>query len=90
MSSRKFSGNLDEFERWSADEIARKQSRKSKRKINEDEFSVQSDNEIRCINGKDSILISPIFEWTEKDVWYFLDNIIKLLIVNFTMKGIIA
>ena len=77
VSSRKCSGNLDEFERWRADEIARKQSRKTKRKINEDEFSVQSDNEIRCINGKDSILISPIFEWTEKDVWYFLDNIIK-------------
>lgn len=77
ISSRKFSGSLDEFERWSADEIKRKQSRNSKRKINEDEFSVQSDNEVRCINGKDSILISPIFEWTEKDVWYFLNNIIK-------------
>lgn len=77
VSRRKFSGNLYEFEQWSAVEIVRKQSRKSKRKINEDEFSVQSDNEVRCINGKDSILISPIFEWTEKDVWYFLDNIIK-------------
>lgn len=77
VSGRKFSGNLYEFEQWSADEIVRKQSRKSKRKINEDEFSVQSDNEVRCINGKDSILISPIFEWTYKDVWYFLDNIIK-------------
>ena len=77
VSSKKFSGNLDEFERWSAEEIGRKQKRKSKRKINEDEFSVKTDNEVRCINGKDSILISPIFDWTEKDVWYFLNNIIK-------------
>ena len=77
VSSKKFSGNLDEFEQWSAEEIGRKQKRKSKRKINEDEFSVNTDNEVRCINGKDSILISPIFDWTEKDVWYFLDNIIK-------------
>ena len=77
VSSKKFSGNLDEFEKWSVEEIGRKQKRKSKRKINEDEFSVKTDNEVRCINGKDSILISPIFDWTEKDVWYFLNNIIK-------------
>ena len=77
VSSKKFSGNLDEFEQWSTEEIGRKQKRKSKRKINEDEFSVKTDNEVRCINGKDSILISPIFDWTEKDVWYFLNNIIK-------------
>ena len=77
VSSKKFSGNLDEFEDWSKSEIESKTKRKSKRKINEDEFSVNTDNEVRCINGKDSILISPIFDWTEKDVWYFLNNIIK-------------
>lgn len=77
VSSKKFSGGLDEFEKWSTEEIERKTKRKSKRKIGEDEFSVKTDNEVRCINGKDSILISPIFDWTEKDVWYFLDNIIK-------------
>lgn len=72
-SKKKFSGNLEEFEEWSAEEV----QRKTKRKINEDEFSVQSDNEVRCINGKDSILISPIIEWTDEEVWYFLNNIIK-------------
>ena len=77
VSRKKFSGNLDEFEDWSKSEIESKTKRKSKRKINEDEFSVKTDNEVRCINGKDSILISPIFDWTEKDVWYFLNNIIK-------------
>lgn len=76
VSSKKFSGNLEEFEEWSKSEIGRKQ-KKMKRKLNEDEFSVKSDNEVRCINGKDSILISPIFDWTEKDVWYFLNNVIK-------------
>ena len=77
VSNRKFSGDLDEFLKWRDDQIVYKQNRKSKRKINEDEFSVISDNEIRCINGKDSILISPIFDWNDKDVWYFLNNIIK-------------
>ena len=76
VSNKKFSGSLDEFEDWSKAEIERKTNRKSKRKINEDEFSVKSDSEVHCINGKDSILISPIFDWTEKDIWYFLDKII--------------
>ena len=76
VSRKKFSGNLDEFEQWSKEQIE-KQQKKSKRKINEDEFSVKSDNEVRCINGKDSILVSPIFQWTDKDVWYFLNNVIK-------------
>ena len=76
VSNKKFSGSLDEFEDWSKAEIERKTKRNSKRKINEDEFSVKSDSEVHCINGKDSILISPIFDWTEKDIWYFLDKII--------------
>ena len=75
VSNKNFSGNIDEFEQWSEKEIEKKRL-KLKRKLNEDEFSVKTDNEIRCINGKDSILMSPIFQWTERDVWYFLDNII--------------
>jgi phosphoadenosine phosphosulfate reductase len=77
VSNKRFSGSLDEFEEWSRSEIERKQKKKAKRKINEDEFSIKTDSEIRCINGKDSILISPIFDWTEKDVWYFLNNVVK-------------
>lgn len=75
VSNKNFSGNLDEFEQWSEKEIEKKRL-KLKSKLNEDEFAVKTDNEIRCINGKDSILVSPIFQWTERDVWYFLDNII--------------
>ena len=84
VSSRKFSGNFECFEIWQEQELEKRKAklvRKMKRegkKINEDEFSVQRDNEIRCINGKDSILISPIFEWTEQDVWYFLNNVVKV------------
>ena len=74
VSVKKFSGNIDEFKEWSNKQIERKKKRTLK---NQDEFSVKNDNEVRCINGKDSILISPIFNWTQKDVWYFLNNIIK-------------
>lgn len=77
VTDKKFSGNLEEFEAWSKEQIE-KQQKKSKRKINEDEFSIKSDNEVRCINGKDSILVSPIFQWTDKDVWYFLNEVVKV------------
>ena len=29
---------------------------------------------IQCINGKEKIIINPILEWTEKEVWQFLNN----------------
>lgn len=77
VSSRKFSGDLEGFKAWSKSEIERKTA-KMKRKVNEDEFSVKSDNEVRCINGKDSILVSPIFQWTDRDVWYFLNEIVQV------------
>lgn len=74
VSAKKFSGNIEEFKKWSKKQIESKKKRTLK---NQDEFSVKNDNEVRCINGKDSIIISPIFNWTQKDVWYFLNNIIK-------------
>ncbi len=74
VSAKKFSGNIEEFKEWSNKQIERKKKRKLK---NQDEFSVKNDNEVRCIKGKDSIIISPIFDWTQKDVWYFLNNIVK-------------
>ena len=84
VSDKRFSGNLDEFEQWRKAEIAKREERlikKMKRegkKVNEDEFSLQSDNEVRCINGKDSILVSPIFNWTERDVWTFLNDVVRV------------
>ena len=84
VSDKRFSGNLDEFEQWRKAEIAKREERlikKMKRegkKVNEDEFSLQSDNEVRCINGKDSILVSPIFNWTERDVWTFLNEVVRV------------
>lgn len=84
VSNKAFSGNFEEFGEWRKKTIEEKEAkliRKMKRegkKVNEDEFSLQSDNEVRCINGKDSILVSPIFEWTEKDVWTFLNDVVRV------------
>ena len=84
VSSKKFSGNLEQFYKWQKEQIEKKEEkllRKMKRegkKVNEDFFSADKENEVRCINGKDSILISPIFEWSEADVWYFLNEVVKV------------
>lgn len=47
-----------------------------KGKRNEETFDQWSEHEekmVTCVGGKDKILVSPILEWTEKDVWEFLD-----------------
>ena len=84
VSGKQFSGNLEEFFDWREHRLQEKEEkliRKMKRegkKVNEDFFSAEKEHEVRCINGKDSILVSPIFEWTEQDVWYFLDEVVKV------------
>lgn len=43
--------------------------RKESRKVmNLDEME---DNEFRCVGGRDKIMVYPLLEWTEKDVWEF-------------------
>ena len=31
-----------------------------------------------CIHGKESLLVSPIIYWTEKDVWEFLNDVVRV------------
>jgi phosphoadenosine phosphosulfate reductase len=37
-----------------------------------DQFNIDNKNQILCINGKDKILLSPIIDWTNSDVWSFI------------------
>ncbi|MEX0598909.1 MAG: phosphoadenosine phosphosulfate reductase family protein [Candidatus Paceibacterota bacterium] len=39
-----------------------------------DQFNIDNENQILCINGKDKILLSPIINWTNSDVWNFIRN----------------
>lgn len=65
ISRHKFSGDFEEFENYRDIKLSIINQKKGKQ--------VQSG----CISGKDTIIINPIIDWTEKDVWYFLNNIIK-------------
>ena len=41
---------------------------------NFDQFSEHKEKMMACVKGKDKIMVSPILEWTEKDVWNFLND----------------
>ena len=73
VSGRKFSGHMDEFEDWQEKRIRRKM-----KNLNQDQFSDVKESEVRCINGKDKILLNPIIDWTEGDVWEFLNKVVEV------------
>lgn len=33
---------------------------------------------VQCIRGKDKIVINPIIDWSETDVWYFLNEVARV------------
>lgn len=37
-----------------------------------DQFNRVREQDFQCIKGKDKLLISPIIEWTDKDIWSFI------------------
>lgn len=69
VTRHKFSGNLNEFEEWQQEQLAKKF-----KNLNHDQFSIDKETEVKCIGGKDSILVSPIINWTDRDVWDFLNG----------------
>lgn len=55
-----------------------RKKRNSGRKPRKGTFSiinVNGESEVGCIRGKESLLISPIIDWTEDDVWTFLNTL---------------
>ena len=56
-----------------------------------DQFNNYRETQVGCVNGKDKVLISPIFRWTDSDVWNFIrsQNIpyCKLYNEGFTRIG---
>ena len=71
VSNHGYSGDLEGLAEY------RKQ-RNSGRKPRKGTFSiinVNGESEVGCIHGKESLLISPIIDWTEDEVWTFLNTL---------------
>lgn len=82
ISNRKFSGNFEQFTKWQEEKI-----RKKYKNLNQDQFSYDQQQQVRCIGGKDSILVSPIIDWTERDVWEFLNKVCEVPHCELYDKG---
>ena len=77
ISSRKFSGTLDGLEEYRQEQKAKRARRKSK-KDGVNIMNADQEQTLGCIHGKESLLISPIIHWTERDVWEFLNNVVQV------------
>lgn len=86
ISNHKFSGNLDDLEEYRQVQKAKRARRRSKK----DGVNItNADNEqtLGCINGKESLLISPIINWSEHDVWEFLNDVVSVPHCSLYDKG---
>lgn len=71
VSNHGYSGDLEGLAEY-------RKKRNSGRKPRKGTFSiinVNGESEVGCIHGKESLLISPIIDWTASDVWTFLNTL---------------
>ena len=73
INNRKFSGNLDELDDYRKARNAQKRGRKPKGYREVTIVNATGERTLGCIRGKESLLISPIINWTDDDVWTFLN-----------------
>ena len=43
-----------------------------------DQWSHHEEKIVTCVGGKDKIVVSPILEWEDADVWEFLNNVVEV------------
>ncbi len=78
IDSRKFSGTLEELDAYRAARSEKESKPHRGRPSKAKQITiVNADGErtLGCINGKESLLISPIIEWTEAEIWAFLNTL---------------
>lgn len=75
ISSRKYSGDLEGLDEYRKARNAQKRGRKPKNYREVTIVNATGERTLGCIRGKESLLISPIIEWTDDDVWTFLNTL---------------
>ena len=75
ISSRKYSGDLEGLDDYRKARNAQKRGRKPKNNREVTIVNATGERTLGCIRGQESLLISPIIEWTYGDVWTFLNTL---------------
>ena len=77
INNRKFSGTLEGLDEY-RQELKAKRARRKSQKNGVNITNADQEQTLGCISGKESLLISPIIHWSEKDVWEFLNEVIEV------------
>ena len=77
VTDHKFSGDFEQFEQWSEQRKAKK-LKKLQKDTQFDQFSEHKEQMVTCVGGKDKIVISPILDWSDRDVWEFLNDVLRV------------
>ena len=77
INNRKFSGTLEGLDEY-RQQLKVKRAKKKSQKEGINIMNADQEQTLGCISGKESILISPIIHWTEKDVWEFLNKVMEV------------
>lgn len=76
ITNHKYSGSLEGLDEFRDKRNSQKRGRPTRWGIHEINITNASDERtIGCIRGYESLLISPIIEWTDDDVWLFLNTL---------------
>lgn len=86
ISNWKFSGTLEGLDEY-RQELKAKRARRKSKKNGVNITNADQEQTLGCISGKESILISPIIHWTEKDVWEFLNKVMEVPRCSLYDKG---
>ena len=77
INNRKFSGTLESLDEY-RQELKAKRARRKSQKNGVNITNADQEQTLGCISGKESLLISPIIHWNEKDVLEFLNEVIEV------------
>lgn len=78
IDSHRFSGTLEGLDAYRKENAERESKPHKGRPRTGEKFSIvtaSGERTLGCINGKESLLISPIIGWTSDDVWTFLNTL---------------
>lgn len=70
--SRRYSGNLDGLDDFRKEKSKEKRGRKPAGYKEVNITNADGERVLGCIRGRETLLVSPIIEWSDDDVWEFL------------------